>query len=151
MNRAIVVTALALVAVTATASAASAGEEGTRTKVRVVQLRHDGEATAATLADIQGDRVKIEDLDTLLPGETRSYYTESGREVLVTRGEGDRYTVEVEGRKVEIGGSVDELLAAHAGTAGGKRRVVIHRAEEKGEGTSEVTEDHTEVIAGGDL
>jgi hypothetical protein len=137
-------TAAALVALTALAiGAAHAGEESAPERKRIVWLEHGAAGGHAEMAEIEGDRVKIEDLDTLLPGESRSYYTEANREVVVTRGEGDRYTVEVEGKKVEIGGELDELAAlngvATTGEAGEQRRIVVHR-QHRAEGDAAAAE-----------
>jgi hypothetical protein len=125
-------TLLALATVTAGLGAAQA-EETKPHERRIVVMQHGaGEARALPeIADLQGDKVKIEDLDSLLPGEARSYWTEGNREVVVTRGEGERYTLEVEGKKVEIGAEHDELLAA--AVAGGEgRRVVVRREHHDG-------------------
>ena len=140
-------TALVAAALTAASfAAANAGEpaagEPQQTR-KVVRLHHAGagEHALPDLATMEGDRLKIEDLSTLLPGESRSYWTESGREVLVSRGDGDRYTVEVEGKKVEIGGELEDVLALHGEAGeGGQRRIVVHHEKKAGEGETATVE-----------
>lgn len=139
-------TAVALTALTAAAMTAASAEEAAQKQVRRFVVAHHGEGENALpdLATLEGDRLKIEDLATLLPGESRSYATESGREVLVTRGEGERYTLEVEGKTIEIGGEREELLAAHAGA--GERRVIIRHQAKEGEAAAGETTVEEDVV-----
>lgn len=136
--------ALAITALTLAASVAVAGEETETKQVRRVMVHggHAGAGDHAALtakmedpAQIDGDHLKIVDLDSLLPGESRSYFTEEGREVTVTRGEGEQFTLEVAGKTVKIGGELEEMSEL----AGG-RKVVIEREhdEQSGEGGEEV-------------
>ena len=134
---------LALTALTAGALATARAEEPGKQEVRrVVRLHHGAEADHALpdLAALEGDRVTIDDLATLLPGESRSYYTESGREVVVTRGEGERTTLEVAGKTIEIGGEQEELaMLGLPGEGEGKRMIV--RRHRQDDDDAEVTAD----------
>ena len=138
MRRALIVLTIAAAAAAAAATVTRAGEAGEPRQVqrKVVRLHAGGEAIPGMpdVDTMEGDRLKIEDLAELLPGEARSYYTESGREVVVTRGEGERYTLEVEGKKVVLGGEAEaELLALHgAGGEGGERRIIVHHRKDAG-------------------
>jgi hypothetical protein len=130
-------TTLTVFALTALTAAAITGaraeeptEEPTRRQLKIVRMQHgEGGHVLPDIATLEGDRVKIEDAASLLPGESRSYWTDAGREVVLTRGEGKGYTVEVEGKKIEIGGDHEELLAAH-GAAGARQIIVRHEAKE---------------------
>src|ERR1044072_6811675 len=59
-----------------------------------------------------GDHLKVEDLASCAPGESRSYTTEGGAEVTITRAqEGERYTLRSGEKQIEIGGGAPEELA----------------------------------------
>jgi LmbE family N-acetylglucosaminyl deacetylase len=52
--------------------------------------------------DGEHDRIRIDELD-LAPGEARSFASESGRQITVTRdADGDGYEVDIEGRKLRL-------------------------------------------------
>jgi hypothetical protein len=105
-----------------------------------------GDHSVPDLATLEGDRVTIEDAATILPGETRSYYTDGGREVLVTRGEGERLTIEVDGKKVELGGEIEELAhLSGPGTGGGERRVIVRHHDKSDAGDAEGAEVSEEI------
>lgn len=55
-----------------------------------------------------GDRVEIDDLDSMEIGDSRSYPAESGKTVVVTRDE-KGYELDLDGKKIRIGGD-EELL-----------------------------------------
>jgi hypothetical protein len=140
--------ALATAALTATAVAGEPGdgERKERHRMIVVHTVH-GEPGSVTILDpdsIEGDHLRIDDLDSLLPGEERAYTTEEGREVTVTRKVGDRYSLTVEGKTVEIGGELE--AAAHEGP--GKEVIVRRHAPADGEAsTLEAVVDRETVIS----
>ena len=121
-------TALALCAIAlAVAVAASAGEGEPKKQVRRVFVHHG--ADKAGLPDpstLEGDRVKIEDLATLAVGDSRTYTTAAGRDVVVTAQEGGRYTVAVGDHTLQIGGEMEMALPAGEG-----ERVVVRRHHQK--------------------
>jgi hypothetical protein len=135
--------------------AAHAGDEGERKQVRRVVVLDGGAAPHVALAgkvgdpsQIEGDHLKIEDLASLLPGEARTYQTEEGRDVMVTRGEGDRYTLQVAGKTIELGGELEDLAAAHGDASHGARKIVIHRQHAGGdEAGEEGTVEEEDVLA----
>lgn len=149
-------TTLAAAGFTVAHAADDAAEPG-RKQVRIVRMEHGAGGAHAglhalgDLEEIEGDRLKIDDLDSLLPGETRSYYTDGGKEVIVTRGEGEAVTLEVDGKKVELGRTAEALALAHLDgeAAEGTRRIVVrHHAAEGGEGAGgEAIEKDVMVIA----
>ena len=100
--------ALATVAVLGTAAAARAAEPQEK-QVRQMVIVHGapGSEHAAALPDpsqIPGDHLKIEDLASYAAGESRSYTTESGAEVTITRAEkGERYTLRAGEKEIQIG------------------------------------------------
>jgi hypothetical protein len=137
------VTALSVAAVatlaTLAVTAAQAHEPGDHKVQRRVIVAHGGDhglpGKIGDPSQIEGDHLKIDDLESLLPGESRAYSTEEGREVTVTRREGERYTIEVEGKTVEIGGEAE--LAALAGGDPGEERIVVRRRLHEGDAAGE--------------
>ena len=132
---------------------AAAGEPD-RKQVRIFRMEHGagGVHTLGDLEAVEGDRVKIDDLDGMLPGETRSYYTEGGKEVLVTRGDdADDYTLEVDGRTVELGkvGQSLDLVHLDDEALAGTRRIVVREHAAQGDEASdaEAIEKDVMVIA----
>lgn len=126
-------------------------------KLAVALLSIGGAGAAATMAtapdnqsetphqmqvivdDGSGDRVEIEDLADLEVGDSRSYQTESGRPVTVTRDE-EGFSVDVDGKQVRIGDGPEHL--AMAGTHGRQmKRIEIDGGSESGEAKSFVISD----------
>ena len=107
---------------------AEEGAEAPQQVRKVVRFHHSAEGGALPdLATLEGDRVLIEDLAELLPGESRSYSTESGREVVVTRIEGE----------VERAATAEKefvVIAPHgartAGEEGGEPPVIVEIVDE---------------------
>lgn len=139
--------ALATVAVLGTAAAARAAEPQEK-QVRQMVIVHGapGAEHAAALPDpsqIPGDHLKIEDLASYAAGESRSYTTESGAEVTITRAEkGERYTLRAGEKEIQIGGGGPEELALAAGAGEGKRVVIRHEVKSK-DGAEAVEEETT--------
>jgi hypothetical protein len=136
--------ALALAAAVTLAGAAAGRAEDPPTKKveRIVIVHGDpghDQAAPPDPATISGDHLKIDDLEGLAAGESRTYATESGREVSLTRheGAGERYTIAVDGHQIEIGG-----LAAMAGGPGMKHVIVRRQLGDK-DGKQEVEEEVT--------
>jgi hypothetical protein len=136
--------ALAAVALTGTAAAGEPGdgEKKERRRMMVVHAGH-GEPGITVLDpdSIEGDHLRIDDLDSLLPGEERSYTTEGGREVTVTRKEGDRYSLTVEDKTIEIGGELEAAVQEGLG-----KKVIIRRhaaADGEAKATEEIVDQET--------
>ncbi|HXT21472.1 MAG TPA: hypothetical protein VN923_12025 [Thermoanaerobaculia bacterium] len=135
--------ALATVAVLGTAAAARAAEPQEK-QVRQMVIVHGapGAEHAAALPDpsqIPGDHLKIEDLASYAAGESRSYTTESGAEVTITRAEkGERYTLRANGKEIELGGDPAEMALAAGGD--GKHVVIRHEVKSK-DGAEQVEEE----------
>jgi hypothetical protein len=155
MQKSVTTLALALVAAAASIAAARAGESAPQQQhVEKIVIRHGGNGgDAKTLPDpsqIPGDHVKIDDLASLAAGESRTYTSEGGKDVVVTRleGEAERYTLTANGHTMPIGG--DPMLTV-AGLPGGaeEKRIVI-RHEKKADANGEVTED-VETTGGPDV
>jgi hypothetical protein len=142
--------ALAAVATLGTTAALRAGEpqENQVQQRRVIVHAAPGHEAAAALPDpsqIPGDHLKVEDLASYAPGESRSYTTEGGAEVTITRAEkGERYTLRAGEKEIELGGDPAEL--ALAGGAGEGKRVIIRHEVKSKDGAEEVEE---EKIVGG--
>ena len=163
MHRPLTASAFALVTVAALgAAAAHAGEpQDKQVQQRMVIVHGAPGHHAAALLDpsqIPGDHLKVDDLATYAPGESRSYTTEGGAEVTITRAaEGERYTLRAGEKEIEIGaGGPAELALAAAGD--GKRVIIRHEAKSK-DGTETVEEEQTvggpglpglDVLAAGD-
>ena len=145
MSRQLTAFALATVAVLGTAAAARAAEPQEK-QVRQMVIVHGapGSEHAAALPDpsqIPGDHLKVEDLASYAAGESRSYTTESGAEVTITRAEkGERYTLRANGKEIELGGDPAEMALAAGGE--GKRIVIRHEVKSK-DGAEQVEEERT--------
>ena len=120
----------ALLAPAVAARAAEAGEDAKATKL-VLRLDRDGSE----------DRLVVEDLGALAPGETRSFDTESGRPVTVTRDE-DGWQLDVDGKKLRVAApgapGEDDAFVAHRvhvedGAGRHKAMVVVTDESEPGE------------------
>ncbi|HET9765327.1 MAG TPA: hypothetical protein VFS60_00690 [Thermoanaerobaculia bacterium] len=140
-------TAFALVTVAALGAAAARAGEPQDKQVQqrmVIVHRAPGEHAAALpdLSQIPGDRLKVDDLASYAPGESRSYTTEGGAEVTITRAaEGERYTLRSGEKEIEIGaGGPAELALAAAGE--GKRVIIRHEVKSK-DGAETVEEEQT--------
>lgn len=145
MPRQLTAFVLATVAVLGTTAAARAGEPQEK-QVRQMVIVHGtpGSEHAAALPDpsqIPGDHLKVEDLASYAAGESRSYTTESGAEVTITRAEkGERYTLRANGKEIELGGDPAEMALAGGGE--GKRIVIRHEVKSK-DGAEQVEEERT--------
>ena len=143
MRRHLTAFALATAAVVVTAAAVRAGEPQDK-QVRQMVIVHGvpGAEHAAALPDpaqIPGDHLKVEDLASYAPGESRSYTTESGAEVTITRAQqGERYTLRANGKEIELGGGPEEMALAAGGE--GKRVVIRHDVKSK-DGAEQVEEE----------
>jgi len=148
--------ALALVAAAASIAAASRAAENApqQQHVEKIVIRHGGNGgDAKALPDpsqIPGDHLKIADLASLAAGESRTYTSEGGKDVVVTRleGEGERYTLNANGHAMSIGGDPMLTVAGLPGGTEGKRIVIRH--EKKADANGEVTED-VETTGGPDI
>lgn len=146
MRRELTALALATVAVLGTAAAASAGEpqEKQVRQMVIVHAASGDHADARALPDpsqIPGDHLKIEDLASYAAGESRSYTTEGGAEVTITRAEkGERYTLRANGKEIELGGDPAEMALAGGGE--GKRIVIRHEVKDK-DGAEQIEEERT--------
>ena len=145
MRRQLTTLALATVAVLGTAAAASAGEPQEK-QVRQMVIVHGApgdHADAKALPDpsqIPGDHLKVEDLASYAAGESRSYTTEGGAEVTITRAEkGERYTLRANGKEIELGGDPAEMAMA----AGEGKRIVIRHEVKSKDGAEQVEEERT--------
>jgi hypothetical protein len=125
--------ALALAAGLVAATAVHAGDEKPHVR-RVIVHNAGGEAVLPE--KIPGDHLRIEDLATLQQGETRSYSTESGREVTVTARENGRYTLSVGGHSIEIGDDPEAALLPGEG----EQRVIVRKHHGAGEEATETVE-----------
>ena len=152
MHRKLTALALATTAALGVAALARAGEPQEKKVERRIIVHGAPGAHAAGLPDpaqIPGDHLKVEDLASYAPGESRSYTTESGAEVTITRAEeGERYTLSANGKQIEIGGEPDELALATGDGAGGKRIIVRHRDKAGDDGAQEVEIDEKRTIGG---
>ena len=145
--------ALATTAVLGVAALARAGEPQEKKVERRIIVHGAPGAHAAGLPDpaqIPGDHLKVEDLASYAPGESRSYTTESGAEVTITRAEdgGERYTLSAHGKQVEIGDALAERAFATGDGAVGKRIIVHHRDKAGDAGAQEVEIDEKRTIGG---
>jgi hypothetical protein len=147
--------ALALVVAAASIAAVRAAQsEPQQQHVEKIVIRHGGHGgDAKALPDpsqIPGDHLKIDDLASLAAGESRTYTSEGGKDVVVTRleGEGERYTLTANGHTMPLGG---DPMALAAGLPGGteERRIII-RHEKKSDASGQVTED-VETTGGPDV
>jgi hypothetical protein len=82
-----------------------------------------------------GDRLEIDDLDELEIGDSRTYHTNSGKPVTVTRDE-KGYELELDGKKLKIGGLLDDGFGHHDVLFGGHpgERMKMRRIELDGDG-----------------
>jgi len=145
MHRPLTAFALVTVAALGAAAAASAGEpQDKQVQQRMVIVHGTPGQHAAALPDpaqIPGDHLKVDDLASYAPGESRSYTTESGAEVTFTRAaEGERYTLRSGEKEIEIGTGVPGELELAAGE--GKRVIIRHEVKSK-DGAEEVEEEQT--------
>lgn len=148
MHRAVTVLTLAAAVTCATAVAGRAEGKPEQHKVKrvVIHAPHGAATAMPDPSQIPGDHLKIEDLDTLVAGESRTYTSEGGQEVTITRreGEGERYTLAAGGEQIEIGaGHVMELVGGE-GTA---HKIVVRHEVMTKDGEQTVEED-TEVTGG---
>lgn len=153
MHRKLTALALATTAAVGLAALASAGEPQEKKVERRIVVHGAPGAHAAGLPDpaqIPGDHLKIEDLASYAPGESRSYTTESGAEVTITRAAdgGERYTLNAHGKQIEIGGAPDELDLAAGDGAVDKRIIVRRHAEAGAEGAEEIEIDEERTTGG---
>ena len=144
MPRQLAACTLAVAAALATATLAAAGEPQERKVERRVIVHApagDHAAGAPDLAQIPGDHLRIDDLASYAPGESRSYTTEGGAEVTIARAEdgSERYTLRAGGKEIHLGGSPEELALGAA--AGGEKQVIVRHHAKAGEGTQEVVEE----------
>ncbi|KAB2949710.1 MAG: hypothetical protein F9K18_15185 [Thermoanaerobaculia bacterium] len=118
-----------LVPLTAHAGEAGGDEPKTRLKLR---LAHDGVR----------DRLEVEDLGALAVGESRSFTTEAGKPVTVTR-DGEGWELDLDGRKLRVGAAgglgegTDVFVTrhVHVGDEDGKKKaMVVVTREGEGEG-----------------
>lgn len=92
--------------------------------------------------DGDGDTIDL-DIDDLEIGETRQFFTDSGKEVLLTR-EDDGIRLTVDGKEIEMphhhgtGVHTDDqhVFIRHDGEGSMKKKIVIHKMGEEGEGHS---------------
>lgn len=153
MHRKLTALALATTAALGVAALARAGEpQEKKVERRIIVHGVPGDHAAALPdpAQIPGDHLKIEDLASYAPGESRSYTTESGAEVTITRATdgGERYTLSANGKQIEIGGTPEELALATGDGALGKRVIIRHRDKAGDEGAQEVEIDEERTIPG---
>ncbi len=127
--------AFLLVALVATfATFATAGEDSgeVRVKHRVKMMVAGGEGEEPVV-------VEAEDLEI---GESRQFFTDSGKEVVLTRTE-EGYDLEVDGEKIDVMGGHGH----HAFKVGsGASKIFIHKSDEEHEGIEE--EKHVFVHSG---
>jgi hypothetical protein len=152
MHRPLTALALATAAVLGTAAAATAGEAQDKPVQQRMLIVHRAPGhDAAALPDpsqIPGDHLKVEDLATYAPGESRSYTTTGGAEVTITRAqEGERYTLRSGEKEIEIGAGLPGEMAL-AAPGEGKRVIVRHQVKSK-DGAEAVEEQKDEQIVGG--
>lgn len=81
-----------------------------------------------------GDAIEIDDLDEIQVGESRTYTTESGKSVFVTRDE-KGYELEIDGEKMRIGEGLGMLR--HPGPGGPHERMQMRKIELDGDGGGE--------------
>jgi hypothetical protein len=153
MHRKLTALALAATAALGVAALARAGEpQEKKVERRIIVHGVPGEHAAGLPdpAQIPGDHLKIEDLASYAPGESRSYTTESGAEVTITRAAdgGERYTLSANGKQIEIGGTPEELALATGDGAAGKRVIIRHHDKAGDEGAQEVEIDEERTIPG---
>jgi len=147
-------TALALTVATAVlgTAAARAGEPQEKQVQQRIMVHAAPGHEAAALPDpsqIPGDHLKVDDLASYAAGETRSYTTEGGAEVTITRAEkGERYTLRSGDKQIEIGGGGPEELALATAAGEGKRVVIRHEVKSK-DGAEEVEEE--KIVGGPEL
>ncbi|HXT52217.1 MAG TPA: hypothetical protein VN811_14335 [Thermoanaerobaculia bacterium] len=138
--------AIATVAILGTAALRAGEPQEKQVQQRMVIVHGAPGHEKAALPDpsqIPGDHLKIEDLASYAPGETRSYTTEGGAEVSITRAEkGERYTLRAGEKEIQIGGGGPEELALAAGAGEGKRVVIRHEVKSK-DGAEAVEEETT--------
>ncbi|HEV8239194.1 MAG TPA: hypothetical protein VGS57_07500 [Thermoanaerobaculia bacterium] len=146
MHRQLTAFALATVAVLGTAAAARAAEPQQK-QVRQMVIVHAApgdHADAKALPDpsqIPGDHLKVDDLASYTAGESRSYTTEGGAAVTITRAQqGERYTLRANGKEIELGGDPAEMAVAAGGE--GRRIVIRHEVKSK-DGAEQVEEERT--------
>jgi len=123
-------------ALLAPATAARAGESAggeTATKL-VLRLDRDGDV----------DRLKVEDIGRMAVGETRSFTTEAGKPVAVTRDD-EGWEVEVDGRKVRVeappepgAGDVHVARRMHVVDGAGKEKTMVFVTSESAAGDGQV-------------
>jgi hypothetical protein len=146
MHRKLTALTLATTAAFGLATLARAGDpQEKKVERRIIVHGAPGEhAALPDPAQIPGDHLKVEDLASYAPGESRSYTTESGAEVTITRAtEGERYTLRANGKEIEIGGAPHELALATGDGAAGKRVIVRHHAKKGADGAEEIEEERT--------
>ncbi len=153
MHRKLTALALATTAALGVAALARAGEPQEKKVERRIIVHGAPGAHAAGLPDpaqIPGDHLKVEDLASYAPGESRSYTTESGADVTITRAAdgGERYTLSANGKQIEIGGAPDELAFATGDGTDGKRIIVRHQAKKGADGAEEVEIDEERTTGG---
>jgi len=145
MHRSLAALAVTTITALAAVAVARAGDEPAR-HVRRIVVAHDAHAgTPEALPDpaqIPGDHLKVDDLDTLAVGESRSYTTEGGAEVTITRleGEGNRYKLGAGGSEIEIGGEPREMALPGNGV---EKRIVIRHAVTSKDGGEVIEEEQT--------
>lgn len=147
MHRAVTVLSLAAALTCATAAAGRAEGKPEQHKVkRVIVHAPHGAMAMPDPAQIPGDHLKIEDLDTLAAGESRTYTSEGGQDVTITRreGEGERYTLDAGGEQIEIGSGHEMELVG--GEGAGQKIVIRHEIKSK---DGEQTVEEEKVVTGG--
>jgi hypothetical protein len=152
MHRALTVVSLAVATAAIVNAPGQAGEgEPQKRKLERIVIHaphgdHGAKVRMLDPAQIPGDHLEIDDLDSLAAGESRDYTSDGGREVTVTRleGEGERYTLRTGETEIELGGDHEAELAG-AGEAR-QKRIVIRRDRGDREGSDVEIEE--EVLAG---
>ena len=71
---------------------------------------------------VNGEKLSLE-LDDLEEGETRQFFTDSGKEVLITR-EADGLNISVDGEEIELGGKERHVMVKRLGD--GDQSFVFH-------------------------
>ena len=92
----------------------------------------------------EDDRLVIDDLDTLKPGESRTYLTENGKSILATRDE-QGVELDVDGRKIRLADDPETLPGA------GTSHFTMRRIEVDDDGGTRLRIERQGAPAGDDL
>ena len=121
-KRALAVALLSAGGAAGVATVAFAGHDEGQERKRVTKFVFDNGG---------GDAIEIDDLDEIQVGESRTYTTESGKSVFVTRDE-KGYELEIDGEKMRIGEGLGMLR--HPGPGGPHERMKMRKIELDGDG-----------------